>query len=178
MKKCVLLVSERWVRDFFFLEIVCSFFFPAKRSWRLGKWQFASILLPLSLVNLPICRAAFCRSRPLGPNGGWPRTLQRSMSPCHATVTWTEDFARFWEQYVPGGARSSTVSRPLIREAVVGKMKGWGPGWRMEARHMKFKGRKKWLFCSGWWKTTPVCGDYFINHEIRIPIKQPGFNRK
>jgi len=29
------------------------------------------------------------------------------------------DFARFWEQYVPGGARSSTVSRPLIREVLL-----------------------------------------------------------
>ena len=26
--------------------------------------------------------------------------------------------------------------------------------------------------------TTQLCGDYFINHEIRIPIKQPGFNGK
>ena len=24
--------------------------------------------------------------------------------------------------------------------------------------------------------TTQLCGDYFINYEIRIPIKQPGFN--
>ena len=24
--------------------------------------------------------------------------------------------------------------------------------------------------------TTQLCGDDFINHEIRIPIKQPGFN--
>ena len=28
-----------------------------------------------------------------------------------------KDFARFWEQYVPGGARTTTVSRPLMREA-------------------------------------------------------------
>ncbi len=25
------------------------------------------------------------------------------------------------------------------------------------------------------WTTTQLYGDYFINHEIRIPIKQPGF---
>ena len=24
-----------------------------------------------------------------------------------------------------------------------------------------------------WWSTTQVCGDYFINHDIRVPIKQP-----
>ena len=26
--------------------------------------------------------------------------------------------------------------------------------------------------------TTQLCGDYFINHEIRIPIKQPVFHGK
>ena len=26
--------------------------------------------------------------------------------------------------------------------------------------------------------TTQLYGDYFINHEIRIPINQPGFNGK
>eukprot|EP00930_Biecheleria_cincta_P045544 TRINITY_DN31388_c0_g2_i1.p1 TRINITY_DN31388_c0_g2~~TRINITY_DN31388_c0_g2_i1.p1 ORF type:complete len:865 (-),score=190.42 TRINITY_DN31388_c0_g2_i1:140-2629(-) len=30
-----------------------------------------------------------------------------------------EDFARFWEQYVPGGSRTSTVSRPLMREVLL-----------------------------------------------------------
>eukprot|EP00913_Durusdinium_trenchii_P005478 g5106.t1 len=29
------------------------------------------------------------------------------------------DFARFWEQYVPGGARTSEVSRPLMREVLL-----------------------------------------------------------
>ena len=28
------------------------------------------------------------------------------------------------------------------------------------------------------WKTTQLYGDYFIHHEIRIPINQPGFNGK
>ena len=27
-------------------------------------------------------------------------------------------------------------------------------------------------------KTTQLCGDYFISHEIRIPIEQPGFYGK
>ena len=27
-------------------------------------------------------------------------------------------------------------------------------------------------------ENTQLCGDDFINHERRIPIKQPGFNRK
>lgn len=30
-----------------------------------------------------------------------------------------EDFARFWEQYVPGGSRTTTVSRPLMREVLL-----------------------------------------------------------
>ena len=32
--------------------------------------------------------------------------------------------------------------------------------------------------CWGWNNTTQVCGDYFINHEIRIPIKQPAMESK
>ena len=39
---------------------------------------------------------------------------------------------------------------------------------------------KKWVpGCWGYflgWKTTRLCGDYFMNHYcIRLPIKQPGF---
>ena len=28
------------------------------------------------------------------------------------------------------------------------------------------------------WNPSQLCGDYFINHEIRIPIQQPGFHGK
>ncbi len=43
----------------------------------------------------------------------------------------------------------------------------------------------KWAMKETWlvvwyrgWQTTQLCGDYRINSEIRIPIKQPGFNGK
>ena len=30
----------------------------------------------------------------------------------------------------------------------------------------------------GWNVTTQLCEDYFVDHDIRIPIKQPEFNGK
>lgn len=73
--------------------------------------------------------------------------------PRHGDVS--EDFARFWEQYVPGGARSSTVSRPLIREAVVGKMKGWGPGMEDGGPAHEIQGPKKTVVLLGMMEKLP-----------------------
>ena len=35
-----------------------------------------------------------------------------------------------------------------------------------------------WCMYREWNFLPRLCGDYFINHEIRIPIKQPGFEWK
>ena len=165
-----------WWATSFSLIIFFAFFFSAKWSWKIK--QMTICINPLAFSQ-PICRATSCRSALYTPKRRLaPEVFRGPWVHATPTVTWTEDFARFWEQYVPGGARSSTVSRPLIREAVVGKMARDGArGWRMGGPAMRFKGLKR-LFCWGWWKTTPLCGDYFINHEIRIPIKQPAFSKK
>eukprot|EP00931_Biecheleriopsis_adriatica_P056899 TRINITY_DN33748_c0_g1_i1.p1 TRINITY_DN33748_c0_g1~~TRINITY_DN33748_c0_g1_i1.p1 ORF type:complete len:795 (+),score=220.71 TRINITY_DN33748_c0_g1_i1:62-2446(+) len=65
--------------------------------------------------------AAFSRSVPaphLSQNEGVMR--QVAMSEEQRT---REDFARLWEQYVPGGSRTSTVSRPLMREVLLRAMR-------------------------------------------------------
>ena len=48
------------------------------------------------------------------------------------------------------------------------KTPGWWTTWAM---------KKLWLF-RVYRGPTQLHGDYFITHEIRIPIKQPGFNGK
>ncbi|CAE8616024.1 unnamed protein product, partial [Polarella glacialis] len=42
-----------------------------------------------------------------------------SQSPSTEESRAREDFTRFWEQYVPGGSRTTTVSRPLMREVLL-----------------------------------------------------------
>ena len=56
-------------------------------------------------------------------------------------------------------------------------------GWDDELTPTHLRSKKKdpfWLFrvYIGDDKTTQLCGDYFIKHDIRIPSKQPGFNGK
>ena len=61
-----------------------------------------------------------------------------------------------------------------------------GEGFPPETNHMassppEFKQWKKgpWLFMVyRGWKPTQLYGDYFINHDIRIPINHPGFTGK
>ena len=150
--------KDWWATSFSLIIFFCIFF-SAKWSWKIK--QMTICINPLAFSQ-PICRAASCRSAPLHPQTAvGPRSVQRSMSPCH--VTWTEDFARFWEQYVPGGARSSTVSRPLIREAVVGKMKGWGPGMEDGGPANEIQGPKKTVVLLGMMKNYPVMWRLF--HE-------------
>ncbi|CAJ1460188.1 unnamed protein product [Effrenium voratum] len=49
-----------------------------------------------------------------------------------------QDFARFWEQYVPGGARTTTVSRPLMREVLLRAVRelALSPGHRAWAEEL------------------------------------------
>ncbi|CAJ1460190.1 unnamed protein product [Effrenium voratum] len=49
-----------------------------------------------------------------------------------------KDFARFWEQYVPGGARTTTVSRPLMREVLLRAVRelALSPGHRAWAEEL------------------------------------------
>ena len=65
-----------------------------------------------------------------------------------------------------GSDYSATIFAKILEASnVPGLQWQTGPGFR-------------WDFCWGMMSKAQLYGDYFMNHEIRIPIKQPGFHRK
>ena len=78
------------------------------------------------------------------------------------------------------GNRSSTATRRWVWSAFFHcHVAAWRVRWFRWAESVQ-QWKTPWLFgvFVGDEMLTQLCGDSFINHEIRIPIKQPGFDGK